>query len=477
MKRVLSACALALLMMLAFGATTATAVAVPADSDDPSAGCLACHGGVTHASSSWTLLGCGGDGCHTTSDLLPVHTEQDAAFTCDDCHSSTSQAVQTAIANRLTGCGDCHLDLSTSVHHAAHVAQTSQECVGCHETGDAIDLHASADAAPCLLCHGLAALPESIECVNCHELSPVDPNHYPLAAHAASFGTGCGTCHYADMKTEHFKPTVSVSCVACHEAAVDALVEPWDKTCEACHSSKHDSQFASHASSVTACGGGNCHVIADAAAVHSGVADGGCGVCHTGPDQPAATTDCSVCHGVGGHELREPMSACASSGCHSVVEVHGASAHSAAECDTCHGDSAPGCVGGSCHDLTAVHSQGAHADAGCTTCHTSGISKPHETVTSKLTSDSAWRTACDSCHGRSHSYGSCSRCHGLGQRKDVHAVSRHTDNNSDCVGCHNVAVADRDYQCVLCHPAPSSASPWGGGSWGGSHDDGGSWGR
>lgn len=323
--------------------------------------CSACHGvqhGEINQEHTSTSTECAGSGCHVVTDVGALHS--DASITvggstytaCRVCHRD-SDAVPTS-----TTCSDCHDghgDLT-----AAHTATASSDCVSCHETGDVRSLHAD-----CLTCHDGRTLPATVDCANCHaDVTPVDPNHYPAAAHLAS-ETGCQNCHYLDMKQEHFKPASGpVSCVACHEQKVDLFTSAWDKTCAACHPDKHGQKNAKHASTNAGCGGSGCHNIADVSDIHNGLQGSGCGVCHKSASQPATTTDCTAsgCHAgvTADHEGEHDTTGVIESGCYGCHFKSLTSEHSVLgyACATCHSSSDPVVTG-------AI----AANDRRCLTCH------------------------------------------------------------------------------------------------------------
>lgn len=341
-----------------------------------------------------------GSTCHQANTLPEEHERFISRYgytsTCSLCHKNVDPARIPAGAT--ASCSSCH-----TVHGdiaVVHTATSSSACVACHETADVRALHGSSVDASCAVCHEAPAgridwSTATVECTSCHgALSPADPNHYPLAAHAATTEAGCVQCHSADLKTEHFKPTVSpaVTCVSCHEGRVDAFTAPWDKTCTACHPTKHANQAVAHKSSNTSCTGTGCHVVTDVSVLHG--------------------TNCAACHGAG---------------------------------------------------ITP--------STDCAKCHT-GANPHHATITLNMSTSSQWESVCGSCHGRVHNRGSCLNCHS----RDMHGESHHIERNANCAICHKVAAADAGDNCLGCHTnlGSSSDGSWGGGSWGGGSWDGGS---
>ncbi|MDZ4170256.1 MAG: hypothetical protein U1E26_11480, partial [Coriobacteriia bacterium] len=193
------------------------------------------HDDVTAAHGS-TQSACAGSGCHGISDVASLHSNASttvAGVVYSDCYVC-HQGNDVVPAN--TDCYTCHAghgDLT-----AAHTAGASQVCVDCHETPDVRTIHAGSPLGECAVCHNnpsrVPTLPSTVDCAYCHDKAPVDAKHYPAAPHLAA-ETGCSNCHYLDMKAEHVKPTVNVTCVQCHETEVDAFTETWDKKCITCH--------------------------------------------------------------------------------------------------------------------------------------------------------------------------------------------------------------------------------------------------
>lgn len=307
---------------------------------------------------------CVGAGCHASKSLPEAHTPYLNRYpeyedTCALCHLNAA-ADRVDWTQASADCSSCH-----TVHGdiaVIHAAPSSTECVACHESADVRVVHGATPEASCSVCHNgtIDLTGKTTRCTDCHALSPADTRHYPAPSHLASAETGCTKCHSMDMKTEHVKPTVAVSCVQCHETKVDSFTAAWDKSCSACHPTKHGQMQAKHVSSRTECSGAGCHVITDASDLHKGVPGGGCGVCHDAGAR--LTTDCTVCHsgvGTNHHEQHNALVAnpggC--NGCHKMYldDEHASLGYA---CATCH-DSARA-------DVSAAITAG---DRTCAACH------------------------------------------------------------------------------------------------------------
>lgn len=313
-----------------------------------------------------------GTPCHVANTLPEEHQRTIAKWgyssTCDLCHKNVTPGRIPATAT--ADCSSCHTvhgDIAT-----IHTATASRTCVDCHETGDVRQIHATTVNGSCPVCHSAPAgrinwTNPSIECTYCHGgYTQIDPNHYPASAHNASAETACDQCHYKDMKAEHSKTSVSpvVTCVSCHEAKVDNFTAAWNKTCAACHATKHGAQASKHVSTTTGCSGSGCHDITNVEAIHGKPTGPGCAACHVNAATPARTTNC------------------ADAACHPNVgtnhhESHNAAAANGSECAACHfmylddEHEALGYNCATCHDSTSAAVRGsitAH-DRRCATCH------------------------------------------------------------------------------------------------------------
>jgi len=197
---------------------------------------------------------CTGVACHVASTLPEEHERFLSRYpgydtSCALCHDNpnTDRIDWASVSSSCDSCHTVHDDIDV-----VHTATGSQACVDCHETGDALALHLdSSGSTDCALCHAAPSgridwASATIECASCHgSLQPIETQHYPRAAHATATNNGCSNCHSMDLKTEHFKSTVAVGCVECHETYVDSFTGPWNKTCDACHPTRHKDRTGS----------------------------------------------------------------------------------------------------------------------------------------------------------------------------------------------------------------------------------------
>lgn len=340
---------------------------------------------------------CVASGCHVAKTLPEEHARFAGASgrytqyvdSCALCHENTN-STRINWATASADCSTCH-----TVHgeiEAIHAAPDSQACVDCHETASVLDLHGTSRTASCAYCHNATTvLPASTKCVNCHsEYSTVDPAHYPVASHDATAEAGCNQCHYKDMKAEHFKTTVAVSCVACHENEVDAFATPWDKTCSACHPTRHGDQQTKHVSTNTSCSGSGCHDISNVATLHGVVGGPGCGACHVNPATPATTTNCTAagCHASVGtnHHAAHDSTAVNPAGCKGCHFMYLDDEHAALNltCATCHSST-----------NTVVQNAIKAGDIKCLTCHPDSPHNARQTYEFNPKSSSVHRVSSD----------------------------------------------------------------------------------
>jgi len=309
--------------------------------------------------------------CHPHGESTTVELVTDFHANCAMCHNDT------IVTEGITvDCTNCHGTAPGTVpYHAnfviAHDATStaSLECAGCHESADISVVHADRSEgcklchvptyATCNVCHrihgGVLSGPPPAECANegCHgTLTPA--THYIEASHTALFAPGedCADCHSASLKTEHEKSSAGpVTCVQCHEDAVDGLTGPWNGSCSACHGTPHGGMAAKHQGAVTRAwvpifidhdGYGPpgltvdcsmCHASRDLAQLHSDE----CALCHAGSGPPAWEGDCTACH-TSIHSAADTA--------HSGVAMTG--------CEQCHQPdwSVPEATCATCHSIT-----------------------------------------------------------------------------------------------------------------------------
>lgn len=477
--------------------------------------CTSCHTvAAIHAAApakhSSTSTECAGAGCHAIADVTALHaaastTVAGASYTaCRVCHRPGLTLTTSACSN----CHPGHGDLT-----AKHTATVSSGCVACHETGDVRAVHTKLG---CGACHANPARIGDIrtrtaECVSCHAgLNPADPNHYAAASHAASESATCGTCHYLDVKAEHFKASSGpVSCVTCHETKVDAFTSAWAKTCAACHPTKHTLMSTKHASTTTACSGAACHNTADVADVHKRATGGGCPACHTSRDSLPTTTACAACHPsvTGNHHASHDTSVAIDPGCdgchfrylddeHAKLGYACATCHSSSNaavvaaiaghdrsCDACHPavngkdrhasqnatEFVPAATGGHRAYSSMAGQRSTFAVNGAT--YTWGLPSASSFLKSGWTNTSV--VTCDSCHTFSGAAGP----HGSAVAVNIDPAYSSSWRNAClgdsgtgyiCAKCHtNITNANRVHstgdhrgsggKCVLCHPSTPHA--------------------
>lgn len=215
--------------------------------------CVSCHETkvqshgyeiIDHVAADALVGGVPCSGCHVL-DLATAHGDPQATgASCTLCHPAPRDTV--GVWDQSCATGDCHTSSSAVPMHAgADVSHALPEvataCMGCHEGVDLAALHVAAaqdgtGAISCLVCHtGVSGAPATNDCTVCHFTFDA---HYPAQAHSAvPAASGCRNCHSMDLKTEHDK--YAVTCLDCHNGYVDAFTVPWDKTCDACHTTRH----------------------------------------------------------------------------------------------------------------------------------------------------------------------------------------------------------------------------------------------
>ena len=235
---------------------------------------------------------------------------------CADCH------VGQSYVGTSSDCASCHLDTyeaTTTPNHA--LAGFGQDCASCHNTaiwqGATIDHPSSfplenAHQQACSACHqvatGYAGLDPS--CVACHQQAfqaAVDPNHV-----AAGFPTDCRTCHgttsWVGATFEHpasfpLANAHQVACTSCHQNGVYQGLDP---SCASCHMPDYQATAdPPHAAFQLSQQCEQCHVVtvwpsapgfSHAFPITSGDHAGQtCFACHTNPANRTAFS-CVDCH-------------------------------------------------------------------------------------------------------------------------------------------------------------------------------------
>lgn len=362
-------------------------------------------------------VSCVSAGCHPQAEVTT------AAFrgSCAGCHASNVDSHAAATAD--------HSYSAASDYSESTQTGCSNSGVGCHgsDTGYA-DIRASyghdgCTSGPCHTSTSKSNVTAKLECLKCHSggyagapnrasLGGAYPNgHYSETTHtAAAMGrvvsaggtasAACSSCHVSSLRSSHSTVTTtaygnSITCYECHNdtrvgGSAQVLGDWAARTCEACHTS--GSTVPMHS--------------AAAAPVVTATVSGGC----------AATG----CHSTDLHQVHKDGASCGLAGCHTAVGVV-PTQKTCGSTGSCHPTAPPG-------------------------------HKPHQTVTTRLTTDATWKAACDSCHGTSHSNATCGSCHAPTKTRDVHKVGVHMESNTTCRSCHNVATADTSLNCRGCHP-------------------------
>ena len=377
------------------------------------AGCATCHSTSTAPSGTDCLL-CHSDGAgHATvheADVgiqaayaacadchaLNLATEHVGghALTCDTCHAADApQATKDALAAWATtgqkqGCAACH-GADAGDHATLHASTVGTDCADCHQP-NLINEHVDARGFSCATCHksAVAAVVAAIQtgdtsCVACH----VGGSHQVL--HNTDIG-GCSQCHQPNLIDEHVNGQ-ALTCGACHDSAVPAVVEAiagGDRACGACHDlAGHPYVAGTHTASVSGT------QISGALVTPAGTpllywdnmpqTYGGqtCGACHSmdlavehgKPSSAVPAAGCSACHPQPRGSFTSWNKTCQQGGCHTAYHADMATKHvrtyTTSDCSSSR----------SCHpefqsDVAAIHNDAwyqSYIDSpnGCYACH------------------------------------------------------------------------------------------------------------
>ena len=173
--------------------------------------------------------GCSGSGCHSGTNLIPIH----AALACADCHSSTDQDVIDAIAAGDKTCATCHP--TSAIGDPPHVALHEPATVpagcsgsGCHSGTNLIPIHS---ALACADCHSStdqdvidAIAAGDKACATCHPTSAIgDPPHValhePATVPAGCSGSGC------HAGTNLIPIHSALACADCHSSTDQDVID------------------------------------------------------------------------------------------------------------------------------------------------------------------------------------------------------------------------------------------------------------
>jgi len=211
--------------------------------------CSACHPADGHTALHDTTppASCEGAGCHTATNLIPLHT----AIACTGCHDSTDPAVVNAIATGDKDCNTCHPGGGN--HAASHVGGLSSGCQECHRSNIAEEHENN-----CTLCHEstdsrviAAIVAGGAKCDSCHTPGIHAPgffaygqDYYKWTTQSGPWGRGTALADVGDNPTNpgahanYLATTAKCGmCHSVHRAAGDGikLLPTGDATCAGCH--------------------------------------------------------------------------------------------------------------------------------------------------------------------------------------------------------------------------------------------------
>lgn len=456
--------------------------------------CGACHTGHVEQHEVTVSAGCASDGCHSGTNLVPIHGDSCAA-----CHESARQVVIDSIAAGSRTCESCHTAIGVDYHlnaAAAHASPTTTSCfgAGCHPASRDLAAVHEIYAGPgtvnpqyanaCALCHANPAVDVSTSGARCtpacHSISTHSgyaAGHTITAASAA-----CTVCHTGWLEGVHgFTGSNWAVCDTCH---LDPGTGLKTADCASCHVdvdhlSLHDAPVSE------GCAGAGCHTGTNLSPIHDSNCDGchksvsptviaaiaagdkSCTACHTtvGVDyhlnmtvaHTAPVSDYESCggchHGWGSSPIKGPDVLRHSGGC---VTCHNATldlTDKTAHCGSCHLTEGSGTPPESFHRETDLfHTATTAASESCGRCHGTNVRELH-TVTTSCSTCHVTRS-CAECHTPHSPMGGalmvgveCARCHPT-QGTDYHVTfaTDHTyaamDPGCQAVGCHSASLVD-----------------------------------
>ena len=334
---------------------------------------------------------------------------------CQACHSTFGFEILRHIDHLevFGNCSDCHNGIVAIGKSESHVT-TVVECDSCHDTTSflVLDINGKYDHAGitngCATCHnGRTAIgtnhiidtpaKSNNDCSFCHTITTFKdayPDH-------SNITDNCASCHNGTDATGQTvgHPVMSVDCGICHTTTsfnlggvFDHRVDSSEQPCADCHNGNN---------SINARG-------------KSAL-----------PNHVETTTDCGVCHGVGGGDFANGIFD------HTGIVL----------CEACHGETGDGSGPGK----SATHFP---TTADCSVCHTTGT---FVTGVFDHPSSVVDIVTCTSCHDGNYSAG-----------KNIN----HIPTTNDCRDCHTTdtfvgAVFDHTGidagNCALCHDGNISA--------------------
>jgi hypothetical protein len=313
-------------------------------------------------------------------------------------------------------CSSCHNGVVAIGKSEFHV-QTTVECDNCHDTTSfvALGLDGKFDhtgiTSGCAQCHnGITAIGKhaahpvtNSDCSNCHTIATF-LNAYPDHGGPDVVGKRCDSCHNAsgggfgatDQPVGH--PVMGTTdCGTCHSTRLFSMggvfnhrVDPTDVPCSTCHN-----------------------------------ANNSIGARGKTPTHPDTTSECGVCHGIGGGSFANAIydhtgitNNCGNSGCHDITSVTGAYAagnthipSNGNDCENCH---TPGTFTTGFYDHSGVVN-------GCTSCHNGVITAGKSANHIPTTPDDQ----------------DCAVCHVIKFDNFTGAVFNHTGITNNCASCHD----------------------------------------
>ncbi len=411
--------------------------------------------------------------CHTTGNY------SDASPECVSCHQNDYASTQNpnhAAAGFSNDCVSCHttnpgwkpatinhdffpltqghaIQDCTQCHKTANYADTSPECVSCHQTDYNGTLNPS---------HQTVGY--STDCVQCHTTNPgwspaiINHDFFPLTGgHNIQ---DCAQCH-----TNGTYAGLSPECVSCHQDNYNQTSNPNHTTvgfstdCVSCHTTTPGWSPAVVNHDFFPLTGG--HNIQD------------CAQCHTSGSYVGLSPDCVSCHQNDYNQTANPN--------HQTVGF-------STDCVLCHTTNpgwAPATVDHNFFPLT-----GGHNIQDCTQCHTSGsyvglspdCVNCHQTDYNQTSNPNhqtnGFSTDCASCHSTNpgwspatinHDFFPLTQGHNISDCTQCHTSGTYAGLSPDCVSCHqddynqttdpNHAAAQFPTDCVSCHTTNPGWTP------------------